>query len=72
MMCRVVILQDLENMQFLCPTPDGDVGFTPYLLKAGMFEDDDEAKDTAEMMHVDQFQLFYCYVDLETKLSRRQ
>lgn len=72
MMCRVVILQDLENMQFLCPTPDGDVGFTPYLLEAGMFEDDDEAKDTAEMMHVDQFHLFYCYVDLETKLSRRQ
>lgn len=72
MLCRVVILQDLENLQFLCPTPDGDVGFTPFINKAGMFEDEEEAQDTAEMMHVDSFQLFFCYVDLETKLSRRQ
>ena len=72
MLCRVVILQDLENLQFLCPTPDGDVGFTPLITKAGMFEDEEEAQDTAEMMHVDNFQLFFCYVDLETKLSHRQ
>ena len=71
MLSRVFVLQDLENYQFLYPTPDGDVGFTPFLSKAGMFSSEDEAQETAEMMHADNFYLFVCFVDLETQLARR-
>lgn len=71
MLSQVFILQDLENNQFLYPTPEGDVGFTPFLSEAGMFTTEDEAQETAEMMHADNFFLFKCFVDLETKLAHR-
>lgn len=72
MLSRVIILQDLENMQFLAPSPDGDVMFTPYLTKAGLFLSEEEAQDTAEFMHVEEYSFFVCYLDQDTILSRRQ
>jgi hypothetical protein len=72
MLTRVIILQDLENFCFLAPSPDGDVMFTPYLVQAGMFLDEEEAHDTAEMMHCEQYHLFVCFVDAETALKHRQ
>jgi len=72
MLTRVIILQDLENMQFLAPSPDGDVMFTPLLTEAGMFLSEEEAQETAEMMHVEQFHYFCCYVDASVVLERRQ
>lgn len=72
MLCRVMLLQDKENCQFLCLTPDGDVGFTPFITEAGMFESEDEAQETAEMMHVDNYCIFTCFVDLDTMLAHRQ
>ncbi len=72
MLVRVVILQDAENYQFLYPTPDGDVGYTSLLSKAGMFENEQEAIDTADFMHIENYSLIPVFVDLETKLSRRQ
>lgn len=72
MLTRVIILQDLENMQFLAPSPDGDVMFTPLLTEAGLFLSEEEAQDTADMMHVEQFHHFVCYVDASVVLERRQ
>lgn len=72
MLTRVIILQDLENMQFLTPSPDGDVTFTPFLTEAGMFLSEEEAQETAEMMHCEQFHFFACYVDAQTVLAHRQ
>ena len=72
MLTRVIILQDLENMQFLAPSPDGDVTFTPFLTEAGMFLSEEEAQETAEMMHVEQFHHFVCYVDASVVLEHRQ
>jgi len=72
MLTRVIILQDLENMQFLAPSPDGDVMFTPLLTEASLFLSEEEAQDTADMMHVEQFHHFVCYVDASVVLERRQ
>lgn len=72
MLVRVVILQDLENFQFLYPTPDGDVGYTRLLSKAGMFETEEEATETAEFMNVENYSLMTFFTDLETKLAHRQ
>lgn len=72
MLTRVIILQDLENMQFLAPSPDGDVMFTPLLTEAGLFLTEEEAQETAEMMHCEQFHYFACYVDASVVLERRQ
>ena len=72
MLTRVIILQDLENLQFLAPSPDGDVMFTPFLTEAGMFLSEEEAQETAEMMHCEQFHYFACCVDSEIVLAHRQ
>jgi hypothetical protein len=72
MLVRVVILQDAENYQFLYPTPDGDVGYTPLLSKAGMFESEQEAIDTAEFVGCENYSLMSFFTDLQTKLTHRQ
>jgi hypothetical protein len=43
---RVFIVQDRESAQFLRPDA-GDVGFTLWIDKAGFFESEDEATETA-------------------------
>jgi len=72
MLVRVVVLQDVENHKFLYPTPDGDVGYTALLSKAGMFETEEEAIETADFVGCENYAMTTFYTDLETKLSRRQ
>ena len=43
---RVYVVQSLNSGDFLCPY-EGDVGFTPYLYRAGFFYDREEAVSTA-------------------------
>ncbi|WP_250501749.1 hypothetical protein [Caballeronia sp. AZ7_KS35] len=43
---RVFIVQDRESAQFLFPE-SGDVGFTTWVDKAGYFEKEEEAIETA-------------------------
>lgn len=42
------IVQDLETCEFLYPSPDGDVGQTPYIKQAGHFEEMQDALDAGE------------------------
>lgn len=46
------IVQDLETHEFLYPSPDGDVGQTPYLKQAGRFEEYQDAIDAGQDMGV--------------------
>ena len=41
-------MQDLETHEFLYPSPDGDVGQTPYIKQAGHFDEIQDALDAGE------------------------
>lgn len=74
MLSRSVIVQCLESHEFLCPSDDGDVTTTPFLLKAGHFESVEEAVSTADFFGLEshEFSIFPFFIDLSTKLNRRQ
>ncbi len=44
-----VIVQDSESRAFLCPSDDGDVGYTPWIDEAGHFQNLAEAAECAEV-----------------------
>lgn len=58
---RVWVVQDAETGKFLCPTPDGDVGYTRWLHNAGLFDDEEAAVDTASALCTEGFSLFDFY-----------
>lgn len=49
---QVFVVQDRCTGEFLCPSVDGDVGFTMYLSEAGKFYEVETAIETAEL-HLD-------------------
>ena len=54
---RVFIVQDRESAQFLRPDA-GDVGFTTWINEAGVFENEEAAKETASFHCSEGFVLF--------------
>lgn len=44
-----VVVQDVETKCFLCPSEDGDVSHTPWIDKAGVFFEMEEAREAAAM-----------------------
>ena len=63
----VYVVQSLNSGDFLCPY-EGDVGFTPYLYRAGFFYDREEAVSTAieEIGH--NFNVFGFWVEQDKKV----
>lgn len=61
----VWVVQDRDTGRFLCPDPNGDVGFTRYLGDAGRFLDAESAIDTARFQLGDSFVVTKFYDDLD-------
>lgn len=55
------IVQDLETFEFLFPSSDGGVGQTPYIKKAGHFEELEDALSAGEDLGVP-FAVFRFYL----------
>ncbi len=49
---QVFVVQDRQSGEFMCPSVDGDVGYTMYLSEAGKFYELETAIETAEL-HLD-------------------
>ena len=47
MIAPVYIVQCLDTFEFLCPNEDSLVGFTSYLLEAGIFYERESALESA-------------------------
>lgn len=62
-MRRVYVVQDGDEGMFLCPSPDGDVGYTRWVREAGQFDDEQAALDTADMCCDPGYQIFSFFVE---------
>ena len=68
MFARVWVVQDTETACFLCPHT-GDVGLTPWLVEAGMFDSEEEAVETASGHCGEGFQVYSFYRVLPPSVS---
>lgn len=55
------VVQDTDSGLFLCPSEDGDVGFTKLISDAGSFTDMESAIDTAMFVLGRHFVVFSYY-----------
>lgn len=61
----VWVVQDRDTGLFLCPDPNGDVGFTRFLGDAGRFDNAESAIDTARFVLGNSFVVSNFYDDLD-------